>query len=153
MENVQKRIEMLWGTFETSLVERLIKDLDLGKINMVDNPKHIQALKDGKDPLEYLVMSCWEEDAKCHKHGADKYGERNWRIDKIKTSTYEGAILRHFKAYFSGESTDPDSGLSHLTHIRACCAVMLDAEKHGMLIDDRDRKVSFSEPQLQSSPD
>lgn len=106
---------------------------------MKQNPKHIQAQKDGKTPLEYLITSCWPEDAKCHKHGADKYGVRNWRIDKILTSTYEGAILRHFLAWQEGEDIDPESGVSHLAHIRACCAILLDAAKYGTLIDDRCR--------------
>ena len=41
---------------------------------MKENPKLIQARKEGKAPLEYLVKSVWEEDARVHKHGADKYG-------------------------------------------------------------------------------
>lgn len=106
---------------------------------MKQNPKLIRALKDGKAPLEHLVTSVWPEDARVHQSGAEKYGVRNWRIDKILASTYEGAILRHFKAWAEGEDTDPDSGESHLTHIRACCAIVRDAEIHGTLIDDRIR--------------
>lgn len=108
-----------------------------------ENPKYVRAQKDGKDRMEYLVGTCLRGDAAVHAHGADKYGERNWRLDPIKASTYEAAILRHFLAYFyDAEDLDPDSGLNHLYHIRACCAVMLDAEAHGKLIDDRDRKES-----------
>ena len=110
---------------------------------MKDNPKYVQAQKDGKAPMEYLVGSTLRGDAAVHAHGAHKYGERNWRLDPIKSSTYEAAILRHFMSYFyDREDLDPDSGLSHLYHIRACCAVMLDAEQHGTLIDDRARAVS-----------
>ena len=99
-----------------------------------DNPKYIRALKDGKPRMEYLVGSVLRGDAAVHAHGADKYGERNWRIDPIKASTYEAAILRHFMAYFyDGEDVDPDSGLNHLYHIRACCAVMLDSIIHECL--------------------
>ena len=92
--------------------------------------------------MEYLVYSVLEDDAWCHKHGADKYGVRNWTKDKILASTYEGAILRHFLAWASGEDIDPDSGRPHLTHMRACGAVVLDAQKHGTLIDDRNRVES-----------
>lgn len=106
------------------------------------NPKHIQAMKEGKVPMEYLVYSVLADDAQCHKNGADKYGVRNWRLDRILASTYEGAMLRHFLAWASGEDKDPDSGLPHLIHLRACCAVVLDAEVHGTLIDDRDRVES-----------
>lgn len=109
-----------------------------------DNPKLIRALKDGKAPLEYLVLSVLEGDAHVHKGGADKYGVRNWLRDRIKASTYEGAILRHFKAWAEGEDEDPESGHSHLYHIRACCAILLDSEAHGTLIDDRNRCESVN---------
>jgi len=109
---------------------------------MTENPKQIQAMKDGKIPLENLVYSCLADDAIVHKHGADKYGTRNWREQQILASTYEGAILRHFLAWAQGEDLDPDSGKSHLTHIRACCAVVLDSIKHGTLLDDRGRQES-----------
>jgi len=109
---------------------------------MDDNPKLIQAQKDGKAPLEYLVTSVWPGDAAVHKLGADKYGVCNWLIDHIKASTYKGAILRHLKAWEEGEDIDPESGWSHLYHIRACCAILLDSEKNGTLIDDRNRTES-----------
>lgn len=114
---------------------------------MTDNPKHIQAQKDGKLPMEYLVYSVLADDALCHKHGADKYGVRNWRKDKILASTYEGAMLRHLLSWMQGEDLDPDDKLSHLTHLRCCCAVVLDAEARGTLIDDRDRCVSKGDGQ------
>lgn len=101
------------------------------------NPKHIQALKDSKAPLEYLVTSCFEDDAYVHKHGADKYGKFNWRVDEITASTYVGAMMRHLKAWTEGQDLDPDSGKPHLTHLRACCAVVLDAQMYSTLIDDR----------------
>jgi hypothetical protein len=120
----------------------------------MENPKYVQALKDGKPRMEYLVGSVLQGDAKVHAHGADKYGERNWRIDPIKSSTYEAAILRHFMSYFyDREDADPDSGLSHLYHIRACCAVMIDAEIHGTLIDDRGRAQSGMEPEGEYNED
>lgn len=106
------------------------------------NPKYVRAQKEGKIPMEYLVYSVLASDARVHKHGADKYGVRNWQIDEILASTYEGAILRHFLAWASGEDIDPDSGEPHLNHIRACCAVVLDAQAHQKLIDDRGRKES-----------
>lgn len=105
----------------------------------VENPKHIQAQKDGKVPYDKIPWDVLAGDARVHASGAAKYGERNWRVDKILASTYEGAIMRHFIAWFGGEDNDPDSGESHLYHIRCCCAVMLDAQIHGTLIDDRGR--------------
>lgn len=112
-----------------------------------DNPKLIQALKDGKAPLEYLVLSVLEGDAYVHKSGADKYGICNWLKDKIKASTYVGAILRHLTAWALGQDIDPESGYSHLYHIRACCAILLDSSAHGTLIDDRNRCESIDNEQ------
>jgi len=109
---------------------------------MQKNPKLIQAEKEGKIPYDKLPWEILASDARVHAHGADKYGERNWRLDKVLASTYEGAIMRHFIAWATGEDIDPDSGEPHLNHIRACCGVILDAEKHGSLIDDRDRAES-----------
>ena len=110
-----------------------------------ENPKHIQAMKDGKAPLEYLVDFVMTGDAYVHQGGALKYGYRNWTIDKIKASTYIAAIRRHLKAWSEGEDLDPDSGWSHLYHIRAGCAIVLDADNVGTLIDDRDRAESISQ--------
>ena len=116
------------------------------------NPKHIQAEKDGKIPYEYLVLSVLEDDAYVHKSGADKYGRNNWTIDEILASTYMGAMFRHYKAWCEGENIDPDSGKPHLTHLRACCAVVMDADKHGKLIDDRlDAESKESESQLEKA--
>jgi hypothetical protein len=103
-----------------------------------ENPKYVRAQKDGKPPLEYLVRSMHPLDAAVHKHGADKYGIRNWRVDPIRASTYIAAIQRHLDAWAEGEDWDQDSGQSHLAHIRACCAVALDAKMHDTLIDDRE---------------
>ena len=109
------------------------------------NPKLIQAQKEGKVPYDKIPWKVLAADAVVHAHGADKYGERNWRLDKILASTYEGAIMRHFIAWANGEDIDPDSGQPHLNHIRACCAVVLDAQIYDSLIDDRDRCISKDE--------
>jgi hypothetical protein len=134
---------------ELHLYERLeangcwyLKDVNVTSmpVETQEDPKYVQAEKDGKAPMDKLPLMVLSGDAKVHALGAAKYGERNWRKDAIKQSTYEAAILRHFLAHFGDrEDRDPQSGLSHLYHIRACCAVMLDAEIHGKLIDDRDR--------------
>ena len=102
-----------------------------------DNPKYVQAQKDGKSPFEYIPLRTLAGTAKVLEHGANKYGIRNWRKDPIKASTYQGAFLRHLEAYYEGEDIDPDSGASHLSHIMANCMVMLDAALENTLIDDR----------------
>lgn len=70
--------------------------------------------------------------------GANKYGAFNWRTPgtRIKKSTYISAIRRHLDAYLDGEENAQDSGVSHLGHILANCAILLDAKKAGTLHDD-----------------
>lgn len=60
--------------------------------------------------------------AKVLDHGADKYGEENWRKLENADKRYLDATLRHVLAYMAGQSTDPDSGLPHLAH--AACSLM-----------------------------
>ena len=109
----------------------------VGMLDEKQNPKLIRAMKDGKDPLEYLVTTVWAGEARVFQSGAEKYGLTNWRVDKILATTYKGAMLRHLRAWCEGEDFDPDTGENHLYHLRACCAVVLDSEMHDTLIDDR----------------
>ena len=102
------------------------------------NPKHIRALKEGKAPMEYMVWEPLESVARVLKHGALKYGIRNWLKDKILASTYVAAFFRHiFLGWALGRDTDPDSGEPHLAHAAAMCLIIMDAKKHDTLIDDR----------------
>lgn len=109
----------------------------------IENPKAVQAQKEGKNPLEFVPLATLEGAARVLQHGAAKYGRRNWRLDPIKASTYQGAFLRHLTAYYEGETDDPDSGENHLSHVMANCMVMLDAALAGKLIDDRDEMESL----------
>ena len=77
------------------------------------------------------------EMAQVFRLGATKYGPMNWRSEPVATSVYLDAIERHLLRYRAGEDIDPESGLSHLTHIMAGCAIVLDAELQETLIDDR----------------
>lgn len=69
--------------------------------------------------------------------GARKYGPYNWRAKPVITSIYIDAAMRHMLAYFEGERLASDSNAHHLGHAMACNAILLDAEAHGCLIDDR----------------
>jgi Domain of unknown function (DUF5664) len=71
------------------------------------------------------------------KLGAIKYGPFNWRQTPVPAETYVDAIGRHLLSWQDGESVDPESGMSHLAHIMASCAILIDAEENGMLDDDR----------------
>lgn len=101
------------------------------------NPKELRAEADGKPPLDYLEAAGDAETAYVMKHGADKYGYRNYTVSPCKVRTYTGAVGRHLDAIKLGEDIDPDSGRSHWAHIRACCDVVMGADSAGMLVDDR----------------
>ena len=105
---------------------------------MKHNPKHIQQLKVGKPPMEYVPYGPLAQVAKVMQTGAEKYGKKNWRQDKILASTYVGAITRHaLLEWAEGINKDKDSGQHPLAHVIACCLLVMDAETHGTLIDDR----------------
>lgn len=69
--------------------------------------------------------------------GASKYGPFNWRDNSVAASVYIDAAMRHIMAWNSGQDMDPESGVSHLGHVRACMGILIDALETGNLIDDR----------------
>jgi hypothetical protein len=69
--------------------------------------------------------------------GAAKYGRFNWREHQVSSTVYYDAAQRHLMAWFNGEDFDLESGQSHLAHVMACCNIILDAEKHEKLNDNR----------------
>lgn len=69
--------------------------------------------------------------------GVAKYGLVNWRSNSVAASVYGNAIDRHMLAWRDGQDNAADSGKHHLAHVMACCAILLDAEAQGVLIDDR----------------
>lgn len=69
--------------------------------------------------------------------GAEKYGPYNWREKNVVAHIYVDAAMRHWMDWFEGQETASDSGVHHLGHAIACAAILLDAQAHGNLIDDR----------------
>lgn len=69
--------------------------------------------------------------------GARKYGPYNWRDKPVIASIYIDAGTRHRLAWFEGQEVADDSKVHHLGHSMACDAIILDAQAHGVLIDDR----------------
>ena len=56
--------------------------------------------------------------------GARKYAENNWRYVPDASTRYYDAADRHIEAWWRGEKTDPETGLSHLAHA-TCCLLFL----------------------------
>ena len=69
--------------------------------------------------------------------GARKYGPWNWRKEKVSETIYVDAAIRHLNQWISGETIDPDSGLSHITKAIAGLIILRDAQIHDCSIDDR----------------
>lgn len=70
-------------------------------------------------------------------NGAKKYGPYNWRDKKVRASIYIEAARRHLAQWLDREEHAYDSGVHHLGHAMACCAILLDAQEAGCLVDDR----------------
>ena len=99
------------------------------------NPKDIAG--DIKTPMHLLPLSTLGGVAWALKHGADKYGEYNWRKESIEAMSYVAATLRHIAAFQDGKDHDLDSGHEHLDHAIATLIILQDARKRGSFIDNR----------------
>lgn len=88
------------------------------------NPK--ETIGKGKLSMSVVPSIAFIELASAMKFGADKYGAFNFRDEKIDPDVYIDAIYRHLIKYQIGESEDKESQISHLGHIMANCAILLD---------------------------
>lgn len=93
-----------------------------------------------KPQLQLIPPVLSEEAAKAYAQGAVAYGAWNWRHGKVEMMTYLGAMKRHIDAVIDGQDFDPISRASHLGHVAAGCGIVLDAARHGTLIDNRPPK-------------
>lgn len=69
--------------------------------------------------------------------GMGKYGRLNWRATPVYASIYVAALKRHVEDWFEGQELALDSNNPHLANALACLAILVDAQAHGTLIDDR----------------
>lgn len=99
------------------------------------NPK--QAFGNKKPRLSLTPMSAQIAQSEAQMDGALKYGEVNWRTDPVEAMTYVDAALRHLRLYENGENLARDTKVRNLGAVMACCAILIDAEVHGTLIDNR----------------
>ena len=68
--------------------------------------------------------------------GAKKYAPSKWR-EGMNWSRLIDALLRHVTAFANGESTDPETGLSHLGHAGCCVLFLLTYQLENLGTDDR----------------
>lgn len=73
-----------------------------------------------KPDLSMVSLELMETVARVRMFGAKKYARDNWKLG-FKVTRSLAAALRHIFAFLSGQTLDPESGLSHLGH--AVCAI------------------------------
>lgn len=90
----------------------------------------------GKLPWHLFPWKAATEIVRVLAFGATKYGERNWERGMSHSRLY-GAAIRHLTAYWDGQNTDPETGLSHLAHAGCCILFWLTYSLLGLGTDDR----------------
>ena len=99
------------------------------------NPKDI--IGSAKLPLHLWPTTATILGALALMDGALKYGRSNWREAGVRATIYVDAARRHLDAWLEGEDDADDSSVPHLGHALACIAILIDAQAHGKLVDDR----------------
>lgn len=78
--------------------------------------------------------------------GAEKYADRNWEKGMSWGRPF-AATMRHLWAWWRGEETDKDSGLSHLSHAACNLAFLIEYETTKREFDDR----PYNQPETSST--
>jgi len=102
---------------------------------MSTNPK--DKFGKAKPDLTLIPPAAEIHEALAMGNGAGKYGPFNWRAGTVSARTYLAAAKRHIAAWLDGEENAADSGVHHLGHARASLGIILDAQEHGTMLDDR----------------
>lgn len=90
----------------------------------------------GKADLSIVPLVGLEAESRALMFGEKKYGRYNY-TQGFEASRLVAACLRHVLAWQDGQNTDPESGLHHLGHARACLSMILHCEQLGTLTDNR----------------
>jgi hypothetical protein len=77
--------------------------------------------------------------------GATKYTDRNWEKGMAWGRLF-GATMRHLWAWWKGQETDPESGLSHLHHAACCIHFLQTYDARSIGTDDRPKKNPQPKP-------
>lgn len=99
------------------------------------NPK--DAIGISKAPMSTVSAAVLAEVGVAMLEGASKYGRHNYRAAGVRSSVYYDATMRHLMAWWEGEDTDPDSGMSHIAKAITSLVVLRDAMIQDVCTDDR----------------
>lgn len=78
-----------------------------------------------KPRMQLVPASFGQAAARAIGYGAKKYKANNWRT-ATEIESYINAMQRHLDAWREGEEFDKDSGLSHLDHMAANLAFLIE---------------------------
>jgi hypothetical protein len=78
----------------------------------------------GKPQWSLLPFKALSQVVEVLTYGAKKYAPDNWKKVPDARRRYIDAGFRHFTAYASGETHDPETGKHHLAHA-VCCLLYL----------------------------
>lgn len=108
-------------------------------VKMSELTKQSPALKHDQDKvdLSHITLELVELVARVRMFGAKKYSRGNWKKG-FKVTRSLAAALRHIFTFLSGETNDPESGLSHLGHAVCCIEHAIYDMKHHPENDDRE---------------
>lgn len=90
----------------------------------------------GKPPIGLIPRSALIAEANALAFGAQKYGRDNWR-GGMDWSRLVDAAFRHLSAFADGEDNDPETGLVHLAHLKACASFLIEYHEKCLGTDDR----------------
>jgi hypothetical protein len=86
----------------------------------------LQALRYNQGKLQWSLVDfkSLEGLVRVLEMGAKKYDKHNWKKGMPVTQVSE-SLMRHLFAFLNGENTDPESGLSHISHV-ICNAMFIE---------------------------
>lgn len=90
----------------------------------------------GKAPYHLLAPEFLDATAQVLDFGQRKYSARNWEKGMDWSRPFS-AMMRHMWAWWRGEHTDPETGMSHLWHASCCVMFLLAYEARNAGNDDR----------------
>lgn len=92
-----------------------------------------------KPDLSLLPRAALISMAEAFMYGEKKYGRYNYTLG-FESHRLFAALQRHLLAWQDGETDDPESGLSHLSHALATIAMIVHCQELGTLTDTRRKK-------------
>jgi hypothetical protein len=108
---------------------------------------------EGKPAVELIPPMVLLLEGEVFSYGAEKYSPDNWR-EGVAYRKYIGAAMRHILAFARGQDHCPESTLHHLSHARACLAILQGSQLENRGTDDRVkdpwRTVSIADPNLRA---